>query len=84
MEWSAFGRQHNIMKCNLLLSMKRKAYNKFILPVLTNGSQTWSLTNVLEQKLQSAQRGMERIMLGIKWIERELYGLGSRLKLKTS
>ena len=36
----------------------------------TSGSETWSLKKILERKLQSAQREMERIMLGITWRDR--------------
>ena len=65
MGWSAFGKQSSVMKSNLPIALKRKVYNQCILPVMTYGSETWSLTKELERKLQSAQRGMERIMLGI-------------------
>ncbi len=44
-----------------------KIYNQCNLPVLTYGSETWHLTKEQEQKLKSAQRGMERKMLGITW-----------------
>ena len=71
MGWSAFGKQSSVMKSNLPISLKRKVYNQCILPVLTYGSETWSLTKVLERKLQSAQRGMERIMFGITWRDKK-------------
>ena len=71
MGWSAFGKQSSIMKSRLPLSLKRKVYNQCILPVLTYGSETWSITKNLERKLRSAQRGMERIMLGITWRDRK-------------
>ena len=56
-EWNAFGRQHNVMKGNIPLLLKRKMYNECFEPVLTYGSETWSLT-----KDESV---MERIMFGI-------------------
>ena len=59
------------MKINTLLSLNKKVYNQCILPVLAYGSEAWSFTKVLEQKLLSAQRGIERIMLGIAWIDRK-------------
>ena len=65
MGWSAFGRQHNVMERNLLLPLKGKVYNKCILSVLTYESETWTLMKTLERILQSAERGMERIILGI-------------------
>ena len=46
---------------------------------MTYGSETWTLTKPLERKLRSAQRGMERLMLGVtimdkkncKWIREQ-------------
>ena len=71
MGWSAFGKQSSIMKSNLPLSLKRKVYNQCVLPVIIYGSETWSITKHLERKLRSAQRGMERIMLGITWRDKK-------------
>ena len=71
MGWSAFGKQNSVMKSKLPLSLKRKVYNQCILPVLTYGSETWSITKGMERKLRSAQRGMERIMLGITWRDKK-------------
>ncbi len=65
MGWNAFGTQNLVLNINLPLSLKRKVYNQYILPVLTNGSETCRLTKELERKLRRAQRGMERRMLGI-------------------
>ncbi len=59
------------MNSNFPLSLKRKVYNQCILPVLTYGSETWRLTKELERKLRSAQRGMERRMLGITLRDRK-------------
>ncbi len=71
MGWSAFGKQNLIMNSNLPISLKRKVYNQCILPVLMYGSENWRLTKELERKLRSAQRGMERRMLGITWRDRK-------------
>ncbi len=59
------------MNSNLPLSLKRKVYDRYILPVLTYGSETWHLTKEQERKLRSAQRGMERKLLGITRRERK-------------
>ena len=68
---SAFGRQHNV-KNNLPPSLKGKLYyQQWILPVLTYGSETWSITKVLEQKLQSGQKEMEVMMFGITLRDRK-------------
>ncbi len=71
MGWSAFGKKNLVMNSNLPLSLKRKVYNQCILPVLMYGAETWRLTKELERKLRSAQRGMERRMLGITWRDRK-------------
>ncbi len=69
MSWSAFGKQSLVMNSSMPLSLKRKVYNQCILLVLTYGLETWRLTK-LDRKLRSAQRGMERRMLGITWREK--------------
>ena len=63
--WAAFNKYGDFMKSKLPLCLKRKVYNQCILPVITYGSETWCLTQRLERKLRTAQRSMERIMLGI-------------------
>ncbi len=70
MGWSAFGKQNLVMNSNLPPSLKRKVYNQCILPVLMYGSET-CVTKELERKLRSAQRGMERRMMGIAWREKK-------------
>ena len=64
--WSCFGRHKEIL-CNkdIPMSLRRKVYNQCVLPTMTYGSETWSLTKYLETKLQTAQRAMERQMLHI-------------------
>ncbi len=71
MGWSAFGKQNLVINSTLPLSLKRKVYNQCILPVLPYGSETWRLTKKLERRLRSAQREMERRMLGITWRDRK-------------
>ena len=61
----------NTMKNNLPPSLKGKVYYQWILPVLTYGSETWSITKILEQKLQSGQKGMEIMMFGITLRDRK-------------
>ncbi len=71
MGWSAFGKQNLVMNSKLALSLKRNVYNQCILSVITYGSEAWRLTKKLERKLRSAQRGMERRMLGITWRDKK-------------
>ncbi len=69
--WSAFGKQNLVMDSNLPLSLRRKVNNQCSLPILTYGAETWRLTKELERKLKTAQRGMERGMLGVTWRDRK-------------
>ena len=52
----AFGRQHNDVKNNPSLSLKRKIYNQCSVPVLTYRFEARSLTKALED-VQSRRRG---------------------------
>ncbi|CAB0027912.1 unnamed protein product, partial [Trichogramma brassicae] len=58
------------MKGDLPLSLKRKLVDMCILPVLTYGAQTWSLTLSQKSKLGVCQRAMERSVLGVKLTDR--------------
>ena len=42
------------------MSLKRKDFNQCVLPAVTYGRQTWSLTKALVKKLETSQRAMER------------------------
>ena len=59
-----------LMKGNLPMLLKRKLMDMCILPILTYGSQTWSLTNIQKSKLKVCQRAMERSILGVKLTDR--------------
>ncbi|GFO43775.1 endonuclease-reverse transcriptase [Plakobranchus ocellatus] len=52
------------------ISLKRQVYDQCVLPTMTYGCQTWSLTKATTQKLRVAQRAMERKILGIKLADR--------------
>ena len=69
--WRAFKENADILKGNVPLSLKRKLYNQCVLPAMTYGSETWTMTKAMERKLQAAQRNMERSMLGITWSDRK-------------
>ena len=74
--WKSFGKNGDILKSKLPMSLKRKVYNGCVIPAMTYGCETWSLTKNSENLLRRAQRAMERAMLGItlrdrrssKWI----------------
>ena len=52
------------------MSLKRKVFNQCVLPAMTYGCQTWSLTKALVKKLETSQRAMERRMLNVKLTDR--------------
>ena len=53
------------------MRLKRKAFNECILPVMTYGCETWSLSNTQLEKLVTTQRKMERIMVGFALKDRK-------------
>lgn len=63
--WAAFGNLRNIFKSDLPNCLKRKVFDQCVLPVLTYGAETLTLTKKSIEKIQVAQRRMERSMLGI-------------------
>ena len=52
------------------MSLKRKVFNQCVLPAMTYGCQTWSLTEALVRKLETSQRAMGRKMLNVKLKDR--------------
>ena len=70
--WSAFCKLDNIMRDkNVPMRLKRKVFNECILPVMTYGCETWSLSNTQLEKLVTTQRKMERIMIGVTLKDRK-------------
>ena len=69
--WKMYGKYGNIMRGSLPVCLKRKVYNQCILPAMLYGCETWKLTKAMEMKLRSAQRAMERSMLGITLKDRK-------------
>ncbi|CAG9130127.1 unnamed protein product [Plutella xylostella] len=67
--WKSFWSMKSLMKGELPLSLKRKLLDSCILPVLTYGAQTWSLTNQ-KSRLKVCQRAMERSILGVTRLDR--------------
>ena len=56
-----------IFRAKVPIATKRSVFNTCVLPVLTYGSQTWSINKAQVKRLRVAQRAMERIMLGV-WL----------------
>ena len=51
----AYAKHRVLLKSNLAICLKRQVYNSGVLPAMTNGAETWTLT-----KLVAAQTKMER------------------------
>src|SRR6202012_467856 len=58
--WAAFGKLRLIFKSKMNNSLKRKVFDSCVLPVLTYGAETLTLTKASENKLRVTQRAMER------------------------
>lgn len=63
--WAAYGKMRDIFRANIPIHLKRKAFNQCILPVLTYGAETLTLTKATAEKLRVTQRRMERSMIGL-------------------
>ncbi|PZC74016.1 hypothetical protein B5X24_HaOG208430 [Helicoverpa armigera] len=68
--WAAFGKLRNVFSSDIPQYLKTKVFNQCVLPVMTYGTETWSLTIGLISKLKVAQRAMERAMLGVSLRDR--------------
>ncbi|CAH2268238.1 jg22297 [Pararge aegeria aegeria] len=62
--WGAFGKLRRVFSSPIPQCLKTKVFDQCVLPVMTYGAETWTLTARLIHKLQVAQRAMERAMLG--------------------
>ena len=69
--WSAFCKLDIMRDKNVPVRLKRKAFNECMLPVMTYGCETWSLSNTQLEKLVTTQRKMERIMIGVTLKDRK-------------
>ena len=64
--WKRFGQYSNFLKDHKMpMCLKKKIMDTVILPAMTYGAETWSVTKHQKEKLAVAQRSMERAMLGI-------------------
>ncbi|KAJ8887870.1 hypothetical protein PR048_014088 [Dryococelus australis] len=64
LDWRVYGRNSIVFKSNLPVYLKKQVIDQCVLPVLTYACQTWTQICQAKQKLRTAQRGMERAMLG--------------------
>ena len=68
--WAAYAKHRDIFKSNLAICLKRQVYNSCVLPAMTYGAETWTLTKQAQNKLAAAQTNMERSMLNITYKDR--------------
>lgn len=68
--WAAFGKLRRVFSSSIPQCLKTKVFNACVLPVMTYGAETWTLTVRLVHKFKVAQRAMERYMLGVSLRDR--------------
>ncbi|KAL0852521.1 hypothetical protein ABMA27_017001 [Loxostege sticticalis] len=68
--WAAFGKLRDIFSSKIPQCLKTKVFDQCVLPVMTYGTETWSLTMGIIRKLKVTQRAMERAMLGVSLRDR--------------
>ena len=64
--WKKFWELKDILKGPYRNELKSKIFNSNIIPAITYGSQSWTLTKKEENLINTTQNSMERAMLGIK------------------
>ena len=69
--WAAYAKHRDIFKSNLAICLKRHVYNACVLPAMTYGAETWTLTIQAHNTLAAAQTKMERSMLNITYKDRK-------------
>ena len=69
--WAAYAKHRDIFKSNLAICLKRQVNNSCVLPAMTYGTATWTLTKQAQNKLAAAQIKMERSMLNITYRDRK-------------
>ena len=69
--WAAYTKHRAIFKSNLAICLKRQVYNSCVLPAMTYGVETWTLTNLAQHNFAAAQTKMEKSMLNITYKDRK-------------
>ena len=68
---TAYSKHRDIFKDNFAICLKRNVYNSCVLPAMTHGAETWSLSKQAQKKLAAEQTKMERSMLNITYHDRK-------------
>ncbi len=65
--WNNFWALKTIFKGKISLKAKIKILRSSTVPALTYGAQTWSLTKIQLEKMNTTYRSMLRKLMGLKW-----------------
>ena len=68
--WAAYVKHRDIFKSKLAICLTTQVYNSCVLPAMTYGAESWTLTKQAQNKLAAAQTKMERSMLNITYKDR--------------
>ncbi|RVE46970.1 hypothetical protein evm_008354 [Chilo suppressalis] len=68
--WAAFHKLRQVFSSPIPQCLKSKVFDQCVLPVMTYGAETWTLTAGLVHQFKVAQRAMERAMLGVSLKDR--------------
>ncbi|KAJ0181356.1 hypothetical protein K1T71_003441 [Dendrolimus kikuchii] len=68
--WAAFGNLRHVFSSTIPQCLKTKVFEQCVLPIMTYGAETWTLTAGLVHKFKVAQRAMERAMLGVSLMDK--------------
>lgn len=56
LEWAVYGKLEHIFSMNIAMSLKPNIYNEYMLPVVTNGCEIWTLSKKIRYKLEIHHR----------------------------
>lgn len=68
--WGKFWSLQGVFKSRMTIKAKIKILESCVIPVLSYGAETWALTKAQTNSLQKTQRSMERIILGVRKMEK--------------
>ena len=65
--WAAYAKHRDIFKINIVICLNRQVYNSCVLPAMTYGAKTSTLTKQAQNKLAATQTKMVRSMFNITY-----------------
>ncbi|RVE40262.1 hypothetical protein evm_015088, partial [Chilo suppressalis] len=68
--WAAFRKLREVFSSPIPQCLKSKVFDQCVLPVMTYGAETWTLTTGRVHQFKVTQRAMERAMLGVSLKDR--------------